>query len=78
MQNGRDLYTAELPAEGWTAFCGGNNEEEDMETCVAVAVTDSLVAIRDTKRPELPALRFTPEEVAAFVRGYTEKIGPSA
>jgi hypothetical protein len=41
---------------------GGNN-------CVEVAFLDHGVAVRDSKDPSGPALKFTPAEWAAFVGG---------
>ncbi|RCV57770.1 DUF397 domain-containing protein [Marinitenerispora sediminis] len=70
MQN--DIYHTVITSP-WTAFCGGNNEEEENETCVWFAEQGDVVAIRDTKHPDRPELRFTRAEVQAFVRGYARQ-----
>jgi hypothetical protein len=42
----------------------------DPETCVEVAdLPDGGAAVRDSKDPEGPVLRFTPAEWAAFLGG---------
>lgn len=49
---------------GWirSSFC-------EATTCVEVSVRDDVVLVRDSKRPEVPALTYTPEEWAAFIAG---------
>lgn len=37
--------------------------------CVEVAHTPEGTLVRDTKQPDSPVLRFTPDEWAAFVGG---------
>jgi hypothetical protein len=44
---------------------GGNN-------CVEVAVLDTRVAVRDSKKPAGPALTFSTAEWAAFLAGAKE------
>ena len=41
---------------------GGNN-------CVEVAITDTVIAVRDSKNPDGSALMFTPAEWTAFIGG---------
>jgi Domain of unknown function (DUF397) len=37
--------------------------------CVEIAETPEVIGVRDTKDPEGPVLRFSPEEWGAFVAG---------
>jgi Domain of unknown function (DUF397) len=39
------------------------------DNCVEVAFVDGLIAVRDSKHPDGPALVFTPNEWDAFVDG---------
>jgi Domain of unknown function (DUF397) len=39
------------------------------DNCVEVAFVDDAIAVRDSKRPDGPALIFTPAEWDAFVGG---------
>lgn len=58
-----DLYALDLAAAVWrkAARSAGNGE------CVEVAaLPGGAVAVRDSKNPHLPALRFTAAEWAAF------------
>lgn len=41
----------------------------DNGSCVQVARDDETVVLRDSKDPDGPRLRFTPEEWAAFLDG---------
>ena len=55
-----------MPGPGWrvSSRCGPNGP------CVSVALfPDGTVAVRDTKEPEGPILRFTREEWTAFLAG---------
>jgi len=51
---------------GWfkSSFSGNGSN-----TCVEVAVLSGAVAVRDSKDPEGPALRFTPQEWLVFLAG---------
>lgn len=53
-------------ADGWrrSSACTGADS-----TCVEVAVRAGDVAVRDSKDPGGPELRFSPAEWGAFVRG---------
>ncbi|CAL9400922.1 hypothetical protein SUDANB121_01469 [Nocardiopsis dassonvillei] len=69
-----DLYRIDLSGTPWVKPCGGNSDENgDEESCVLVAQTPDLVALRDSKSPGLEALRFTRAEVEAFVRHYVRE-----
>ncbi|MFC4589171.1 DUF397 domain-containing protein [Sphaerisporangium corydalis] len=37
--------------------------------CVTVAVTDGMVAVRDSKNPDSPVLLYTESEWQAFING---------
>jgi uncharacterized protein DUF397 len=39
--------------------------------CIEVAVSDGHVLLRDSKDPDGPRLRFTPDEWSAFIAGVT-------
>lgn len=66
----RDLYDVDLSKVGWIRPCGGNVGQEgeyEGEACVEIAkIPGGGVAVRDSKRPDLPGLRFTAAEWAAF------------
>lgn len=71
-----DLYKIELDEAAWVKPCGGNNDENgDEESCVLVADTPEVIAVRDSKNPDMSALRFTRTEMDAFVRHYARKHG---
>jgi hypothetical protein len=59
-----DLYDLDLPVTGWhkSPFSADNH-------CVEVVDIPGGVAVRDSKRRDLPALRFTAEEWEAFHKG---------
>lgn len=68
----KDLYELEVGQADWTTFCGTNNPEGD--GCVETAVAgDDLVLLRDSKRPSAEPLRFTHDEMTAFVTGYARE-----
>jgi hypothetical protein len=56
-----DLTDAAWRKSSRSTACGNN--------CVEVAFLDDGVAVRDSKTPDGPALRFTQAEWAAFVEG---------
>jgi hypothetical protein len=66
----KDLYDHDLTGAAWTRPCGGNvgqEGEDEGSSCVETAtLPGGGVAVRDSKRPDLPALRFTAPEWAAF------------
>ncbi|MEU6488090.1 DUF397 domain-containing protein [Streptomyces sp. NPDC046887] len=53
---------------GWrkSSYSGGTGQ------CVEVAQLTSVVALRDSKDPQGPALAFAPQGFAAFVRGVAD------
>jgi len=63
-----DLYAPNITPGEFRRFCGGNQDEEEMETCLEIAPLVGVkggFAIRDSKRPDLGELRFTREELRA-------------
>lgn len=61
-----DIYSHDLTAAAWTRPCGGNVGDQG-DGCVETAdLPGGGKAIRDSKRPDLPALRFTDAEWEAF------------
>ncbi|RKS09814.1 uncharacterized protein DUF397 [Nocardiopsis sp. Huas11] len=69
-----DLYKIDLRGVAWAKPCGGNSDENgDEESCVLVADTPEVVAVRDSKNPAMAALRFTKSEMDAFVRHYARE-----
>ncbi|GED86428.1 DUF397 domain-containing protein [Streptomyces sp. NPDC091412] len=62
-----ELYAMDLTAVHWARSSYTNRWTK---TCVEVAdLGDGAVAVRDSNNRELPPLRFTAEEWAAFQRG---------
>ncbi|MGW7351334.1 DUF397 domain-containing protein [Streptomyces sp. Z26] len=59
-----DLYGEDLSGATWARPCASQTE-----ICVEVAaLSGGGWALRDSKRPDLPALRFTEEEIREFVQ----------
>ncbi len=72
----RGLYDINLSGAVWVKPCGGNSDDNgDEESCVLVVDTPEVVAIRDSKNPSAEALRFTRDEMDAFVRHYARENG---
>lgn len=63
-----NLYDRDLAGARFRRLCGGNQQEEDMESCVELApipgVPDAF-ALRDSKNPDAGTLRFTGAELRA-------------
>ena len=58
-----EMNSVSMPAWQKSSFCGNS-------TCVEVAKIDAdTYLVRDSKRPENPALSFTGEEWTAFIAG---------
>ncbi|MFE3457232.1 DUF397 domain-containing protein [Nocardiopsis aegyptia] len=69
-----DLYEIDLSGAAWVKPCGGNSDDNgDEESCVLVAGTRDMVAVRDSKNPAMAELRFTRSEMDAFVRHYARE-----
>ncbi|POM24674.1 hypothetical protein BTM25_33080 [Actinomadura rubteroloni] len=68
MRNG-DLYTLDISGATWTKPCGGNVGDPDApESCMEFAtLPDGAIAIRDSKRPDLTPMRFSADELTAFL-----------
>ncbi|MDA0634000.1 DUF397 domain-containing protein [Nonomuraea sp. MCN248] len=63
-----DLYGCHLEGVSFSRACGGNQQEEDMESCVLIAPipgVEDAYALRDSKNPDAGTLRFTGEELRA-------------
>ncbi|WP_188194528.1 DUF397 domain-containing protein [Nonomuraea sp. SYSU D8015] len=64
----RDLYGQPLGDLPFTRMCGGNQQEQDMESCVEIAPipgVEDAYALRDSKNPDAGTLRFTGAELRA-------------
>jgi hypothetical protein len=63
-----DLYRFDADPGAFRRLCGGNQQEEEQETCVEIAplagVEDGY-ALRDSKNPGAGTLRFTGAELRA-------------
>jgi Domain of unknown function (DUF397) len=77
----RDLYDIDLTDVAAVRLCGGNTgdkSDDSSESCVTLAVipgTDGAMALGDSKRPDLPPLRFTSAEVEEFISQYVATRG---
>ncbi|MEV0821133.1 DUF397 domain-containing protein [Nonomuraea rubra] len=63
-----DLYSSDLAEVPFTRLCGGNQQNEDGESCVLIAPIPGVIdayALRDSKNPEAGTLCFTGEELRA-------------
>ncbi|MET7336519.1 DUF397 domain-containing protein [Nonomuraea sp. NPDC005650] len=63
-----DLYGSKLGDVSFTKICGGNQQEENMESCVLIAPipgVEDAYALRDSKNPDAGTLRFTGDELRA-------------
>jgi len=60
-----ELYGADLTHAVWIKANASNQNG----TCVELAALADGVAMRDSKNPDLPALRYTRDELAAFIAG---------
>jgi len=65
---GVDLYMLDADPAAFRRVCGGNQQEEEQESCVEIAplagVKDAF-ALRDSKNPGAGSLRFTGAELRA-------------
>ncbi|GAA4924659.1 hypothetical protein HD597_011325 [Nonomuraea thailandensis] len=62
----RDLYALPLEGAQFTKRCGGNQDNDEMESCVEIAPipgTEDGFAVRDSKNPDAGTLRFTRSEL---------------
>ncbi|WP_461007014.1 DUF397 domain-containing protein [Streptomyces capparidis] len=62
---GECVEVAALNGATWTKSSHSGSTGGD---CLEVAAAQGVVAVRDSKDPDGPALTFTPEAFAAFVR----------
>ncbi|GAA2629900.1 DUF397 domain-containing protein [Actinomadura fulvescens] len=60
----KELYDRDISSAQW------RKSSRSLMICVEVAeIGEGAMALRDSKNPDLPALRFTPEEWTAFREG---------
>lgn len=64
--NKSDLYSQNLDDIVWIK---SRRSHQGSVNCVEIARIEGGIAVRDSKNPDLPALRFTDAEYAAFVGG---------
>jgi len=63
-----DLYAVDLTGARFRRLCGGNQQEDEMESCVELAAIPGeadAFALRDSKNPDAGILRFTGAELRA-------------
>ncbi|WP_084965132.1 DUF397 domain-containing protein [Thermoactinospora rubra] len=63
-----DLYARDLGPPAFRRLCGGNQQEEEGESCVEIAPVPGAIdafALRDSKNPDAGTLRFTGAELRA-------------
>lgn len=59
-----DLYAAPLNGEWQKSSLSDNSGD----LCIRLMKIDGGIALGDSKRPDLPPLRYTPAELAAFLQ----------
>ncbi|MFF5112038.1 DUF397 domain-containing protein [Streptosporangium sp. NPDC000509] len=67
-----DIYTVDMTGVSFRRLCGGNQQEEEQESCVEIADIPGqpgIFALRDSKNPAAGMLRFTHEELVGFAAG---------
>ncbi|MET7339677.1 DUF397 domain-containing protein [Nonomuraea sp. NPDC005650] len=63
-----DLYRQQLGDVPFSRLCGGNQDNDQMESCVEIAPiagVDDAYALRDSKNPDAGTLRFSGSELRA-------------
>lgn len=63
-----DLYGSSLDEVPFSRLCGGNQQEEDLESYILIAPIPGIedaYALRDSKNPDAGTLRFTGAELRA-------------
>lgn len=63
-----DLYAEETRELVFRRLCGGNQQEEEMDSCMEIASVpgvEDVFALRDSKNPGAGVLRFTGKELRA-------------
>ncbi|MEU5524646.1 DUF397 domain-containing protein [Streptomyces sp. NPDC093250] len=64
MLDATHLYALDITSATFTKACGGNTHP-DGESCVTLArISEGAWALGDSKRPDMPPLRFTSEELS--------------
>ncbi|GAA3194804.1 DUF397 domain-containing protein [Actinocorallia longicatena] len=66
MQN-NDLYTIDITGADWTKPCGGNVGDDSPESCMEFTRLPGGIAIRDSKQPGMSPMRFSDNELTAFL-----------
>ncbi|MER5643159.1 DUF397 domain-containing protein [Streptosporangium sp. NPDC002524] len=67
-----DIYLVDMTGVSFRRLCGGNQQEEDQESCVEIADVPGrpgTFALRDSKNPAAGTLRFTHDELVGFAAG---------
>lgn len=64
-----DLYGIDLTGATWAKPCGGNVGDQGDGCVETTPIPGGGMAVRDSKRPDLPELRFTEAEWSAFTTG---------
>lgn len=64
-----DLYGIDITGAAWTTPCGGNvgTENDSEESCMEFTKLPGGIAIRDSKQPGMPPMRFSDAELTAFL-----------
>ncbi|MFI6734184.1 DUF397 domain-containing protein [Nonomuraea sp. NPDC050451] len=63
-----ELYRQQLGDVPFSRLCGGNQDNDEMESCVEIAPipgVDDAYALRDSKNPDAGTLRFSGAELRA-------------
>lgn len=63
-----DLYGGSLDEVPFSRLCGGDQQEDNLESCVLIAPIPGIedaYALRDSKNPDAGTLRFTGAELRA-------------
>ncbi len=64
----KNLYRIDITDATWTTPCGGNvGHEDETESCMEFTRLPGGIAIRDSKRPDIEAMRFSDDELTAFL-----------
>jgi hypothetical protein len=64
-----DLYGIDITNAAWTKPCGGSiSQDDNSESCMEFTkLPGGGIAIRDSKRTDLTPMRFSDDELTAFL-----------